>query len=513
MGKKIAFLYSPTESGDEKTHILSLADQLRRAGNEVDLYDDLSSACKSTRKLIKTFRKNRPSIVHLHGEKACLIGAAVCRRLKLPLAITVYEEPRQLKTLKRFCIDGNYVFAANETIKNRLIDQHICNSKRIFITARTDDATLENVQKVYRANINVVRPLDYMVSGYYGRNNFGDNLTLNRLMDHLKNYRGTVLTCDKGYTDVPPRVKMVHRFDLFTIRRLMKKTKVFLFGSGSILQDATSNRSIFYYYFIMKMALHYNCKTMLYANGIGPISNPKNRKSIARILEKIDLVTIRDRDSIELMQQLKPGRPAYLTQDDAFSYDVSAVSPLPLENDIGEKTVVGVNFKLGPQDETRIVEIAGALDTLAKEHQLYYLLIPYHLSQDLEPLRKLHELLPKITELSTATYDPDMLIRYAACCKFQIVERLHGQIVASMLGQPFLPINYDPKTKAFAAQTQMTPYLMDHEQLSQNTLIEKFNTVIQNQSVIEEKLKAFYKKAVEDAALNRKHLYQIIQDF
>ena len=513
MGKKIAFLYSPTKSGEEKMHILSLAEQLRMAGHEVDLYDGLSSVCKGTRKLIKTFRKKRPSIVHLHGEKACSIGTAVCRRLKLPLAITVYEDPRQMKHLKRFCVDGNYIFAGTEAIKNRLIDQHICNSKRIFITAEINDITLDAVQKVYRANINVVRPLDYMVSGYYGRNNFGDNLTLNRLMDHLKNYRGTVLTCDRGYTDVPPQVKMVHRFDLFTIRRLMKKTKVFLFGSGSILQDATSNRSIFYYYFIMKMALHYNCKTMLYANGIGPINNPKNRKSIARILDKIDLVTIRDRDSIELMHQLKPGRPAYLTQDDAFSYDVSAVSPLPLEKDVGDKTIVGVNFKLGPQDEARIEEIARALRTLAEEHLFYYLLIPYHLSQDLEPLRKLHDLLPETTELSTATYDPDMLIRYAACCKFQIVERLHGQIVASMLGQPFLPINYDPKTKAFAAQTLMTPYLMDHEQLSQKMLFEKFNTVIRDQSVIEEKLTAFYKKAVEDAALNRKYLYQIIQDF
>ncbi len=512
MGKKIAFLYSPSKSGEEKMQILSLAEQLRNAGNDVEIFSDLP-AFNTKRQLIKAFRKNRPSIVHLHGHRASMLGAAICRRLKLPVAITVYEDFGAEKVLKRFCVEGNCIFAATETVKNRLIDKHICNSKRIFITAAINDDTLCTVNKVYGANINVVRPLDYMVSGYYGRNNFGDNLTLNRLMDHLKDYRGTVLTCDLGYTDVPPRVKLVHRFDLFTIRKLMKKTKVFLFGSGSILQDATSNRSIFYYYFIMKMALHYHCKTMLYANGIGPINNPKNRKSIARILDKIDVITIRDRDSIELMHQLKPDRTAYLTQDDAFSYDVGAVSPLPLEKDVSGKTVVGVNFKFGAKDEAQIGELAKALQTLAKKHQLYYLLIPYHLSQDLEPLRKLHDLLPDITELSTATYDPDLLIRYAACCKFQIVERLHGQIVASMLGQAFLPINYDPKTKAFADQTKMTPYLLDHDQLSGDSLIKKFEAVVTDQEIIEEKLADFYKSAVQDAALNRRHLYQIIQDF
>lgn len=509
MGKKIAFLYSPSNGGDEKLHILTLAEQLRATGNEVEIYE-IPSSHGTKHRLFKAFRQNRPSIVHLHGERACAIGTALCRRLQIPVAITAYDGYTCAKLLKRYCVAGNYIFAFDETVRTRLIDQHICNSKRIYIS---NPINLTDISKVYCANINVLRPLDYMISGYYGRNNFGDNLTLNRLMEHLKDYHGTVLTCDKGYTDVPPRVKLVHRFDLLTIRRLMKKTKVFLFGSGSILQDATSNRSIFYYYFIMKMALRYHCKTMLYANGIGPINNPKNRKSIARILDKIDMVTIRDRDSIELMQQLKPGRTAHLTQDDAFSYNIRSIEPLPLEKDTTNKTVVGVNFKLGAQDEGRINEISEALRILADKHHLYYLLIPYHLSQDLEPLRKLHRLLPDITELSTATYDPDMLIRYAACCEFQIVERLHGQIVASMLGQAFLPINYDPKTQAFANQAQMDSYRLDHEQLSADALIQKFEAILTDRMLIEEKLAEFRQKAVEDAALNRKYLYQIIQDF
>ena len=413
--------------------------------------------------LLKEFRKNRPSVVHSLLDHPDYIAKFVCHQLKTPI-----------------------------------------------ITSTTCEK--ETAKALYNNAINRLRPMDYIISGYYGKNNFGDDLTLHGLMNHLKDYRGTVLTCDLQNTTVPPNVELIHRFDLLKIRKAMRKSKVFLFGSGSILQDATSNRSVFYYYFIMRMALLYHCKTMLYANGIGPLFKESNRKNVARILKRIDLITLRDEDSLKLLKELQPNRNAFLTQDDAFSYDVQSIPAVSVPTKAQGKTIVGVNFKFKNEYDPKIKDIAEALQLLAQKHQLFYYLIPYHSLQDIRPLKALHHELKNCSELAAKADNPESIIAHAAGCHFQIVERLHGQIISTMLAQPFLPIDYDPKTKSFAEQTGMSNYLIHHNDLEKDRLINNFEKIMMQKDRISEQLSIFSKKAKKDAALNREHLYQIIKD-
>ncbi len=489
MSKHIAMLSTLPNGGGAETHIYELAKELRREGNDVTVFskggvgialleeadvrhikaplhsNSLFALIHSYSVLLKEFKKNRPSVVHSHSS---LVARMICRRLRIPL---------------------------------------VASDNKSSIIQTAVEANI-----VYNDAINQLRPMDYIISGYYGKNNFGDDLTLHGLMNHLKDYRGTVLTCDPHNTSVPPNVALIHRFDLWKIRKAMKNSKVFLFGSGSILQDSTSNRSVFYYYFIMKMALLYHCKTMLYANGIGPLTKSSNRKNVARILRKIDLITLRDEDSVKLLNELQPNRNAFLTQDDAFSYNVQSIPAISAPAQAQGKTIVGVNFKFKNEQDPKIKDIAEALQVLAQKHQLYYYLIPYHSLQDIRPLRALQNELKNCSELAAKADNPESIIAHAAGCKYQIVERLHGQIISTMLAQPFLPIDYDPKTKSFAAQTGMNDYRIHHNDLEKNRLIENFEKIMDRHEEISTRLSEFSKKAKKDAALNREHLYQIIKD-
>ncbi len=489
MSKHIAMLCTSLNNSGAETHIYELAKELRREGNDVTVFSKGGVYVSSLEEadvrhikaplhsksplalirsyfiLLKEFKKNRPSVVHSHS---ALVPRMVCRRLRIPL------------------VTSDIKFSSIQT------------------------AAEANV--IYNDAINRLRPMDYIISGYYGKNNFGDDLTLHGLMNHLKDYRGTVLTCDPHNTAVPPNVELIHRFDLWKIRKAMKNSKVFLFGSGSILQDSTSNRSVFYYYFIMKMALLYHCKTMLYANGIGPLTKSSNRKNVARILKRIDLITLRDEDSVKLLKELQPNRNAFLTQDDAFSYNVQSIPAISAPAQAQGKTIVGVNFKFKNEQDPKIKDIAEALQVLAQKHQLYYYLIPYHSLQDIRPLRALNNELKNCSELAAKADNPESIIAHAAGCKYQIVERLHGQIISTMLGQPFLPIDYDPKTKSFAEQTGMSKYRIRHNDLEKERLIETFEKIIEQQGDISARLSDFSEKAKKDAALNREHLYQIIKD-
>lgn len=367
-------------------------------------------------------------------------------------------------------------------------------------------------ERLYTQAIDLYRPLDYMISGYYGSDNFGDNLTLSCLMRHLTGRRGSVLTHNVQNTSVPDGVQKIHRFSLWQIRKAMKKTKVFLLGSGSILQDATSNRSLFYYYFIMKMAVRYHCKTLLYANGIGPITRPGNRRRTAAILNKMDLITVRDTDSIALLEQLGITRPAILTADDSFSYYFADCSPLPPPREAEGRTVVGINFKMDPND-TALGPIADALRTLAEAHGLFYCLIPFHHAQDEPVLRALHRLLPEISYLAKSTDDPQLLIRHVAAGSFQIFERLHGQIMATMLNTPYLPISYDPKIVALNAQMGISDYMLNHDDRSFAQLVPAFERILADQEIIRQRLADYTRDARERAQLNQKYLNQMITEY
>lgn len=430
--------------------------------------------------------------------------------------------------IRKECIETNltcrgYPYPADDEIAKLVIDclcgkdlsENVEAGRRLVKEKFSIDIMAKTAEKLYQDAIESARPLDYMISGYYGSDNFGDNLTLRCMMDHLKNYKGTVLTHNIQNTQVPERVHKIHRFHLWKIRKAMKQTKVFLLGSGSLLQDSTSNRSLFYYQYITKMAIRYHCKTLLYANGIGPISRKGNCRRTAALLNQIDFITVRDQDSMDLLKRLKIDRPAILTADDAFSYDFSTLVPCePIEAAAG-KTIVGVNFKLDSNCSDELLgKLAGALRALAQKHGLFYYLIPFHLSQDHPRLEALHRLLPEISFMVEATAEPQVLIRYVAAAKYQIFERLHGQIMATMLGTPFLPINYDPKNRSLMAQIGVDDYLLNHLELfSQATLINAFEKVLDDQELICERLAEYTAVAREHAQKNHQYLHQMIENY
>lgn len=67
-----------------------------------------------------------------------------------------------------------------------------------------------------------------------------------------------------------------------------------LSGGGSLLQDRTSTRSLLYYLAIIRAAELFHKPVMLYANGIGPVRKPANRRRVRRAVERAALVTLRD---------------------------------------------------------------------------------------------------------------------------------------------------------------------------------------------------------------------------
>ena len=149
---------------------------------------------------------------------------------------------------------------------------------------------------------------DKVISGYHGFANSGDEALLWAILNTLKqkspDISVTVLSKTPEETARDYGVKSVNRYNFFKIRKEMKQAKMLIFGGGSLLQDVTSSKSLKYYLMIIALAESCGLKTMLYANGIGPIRKRADRRLTARILNRVDLITLRDDKSDEELKKL-----------------------------------------------------------------------------------------------------------------------------------------------------------------------------------------------------------------
>ena len=131
----------------------------------------------------------------------------------------------------------------------------------------------EAILKEERKNKKDGKKYDITLLGYYGYKNSGDEAIL---MSTLEAFRKidpelTFLVFSKKPKETKKLylVDSVYRFNLFKVIRILKKSRLFLAGGGSLIQDNTSTRSIWYYLTVLKMAKKLGINSMLFANGIG----------------------------------------------------------------------------------------------------------------------------------------------------------------------------------------------------------------------------------------------------
>jgi len=160
------------------------------------------------------------------------------------------------------------------------------------------------------------------IGGYYGSQSLGDDTILRALIMQISESipsckidvisRGPVyipLTC-------PLEISFISAKNPFSILFSLIRSRVYISGGGSLLQDVTSSLSLLYYTFIIRAARLLFCKVFIMANGIGPLKNEKRAQKALRAAHRI---SVRDPDSLALAKKLCPEKEIYLSADPVFS--------------------------------------------------------------------------------------------------------------------------------------------------------------------------------------------------
>lgn len=151
-----------------------------------------------------------------------------------------------------------------------------------------------------------------VISGYYGFKNSGDEAVLKSILTALAEQgkeagveiEPVVLSIDPEWTASVYGVRSVHRMQLGEVRRAIKASDGLISGGGSLLQDATSPKTIPYYLAIIKMAQWLKKPTFIYAQGVGPVNRKIFNPMIRSVFRKCSYISVRDAQSGELLQSM-----------------------------------------------------------------------------------------------------------------------------------------------------------------------------------------------------------------
>ena len=195
-----------------------------------------------------------------------------------------------------------------------------------FSIQRTVDTQLHIYREILRRHSRPKAARDgVVICGAYGRGNAGDDAILEAILQEMRSIDPdmpmTVLSKDPKSTRLAYRVRAVHRSNIFAWYGAMSAAKLYINGGGSLIQDVTSRRSLWYYLYNIRTAKRCGCKVQMYGCGIGPVTRESHRDIAAKVLNaSVDVITLREPDSLNELRAMGVTKPEILlTADPALT--------------------------------------------------------------------------------------------------------------------------------------------------------------------------------------------------
>jgi polysaccharide pyruvyl transferase CsaB len=298
-----------------------------------------------------------------------------------------------------------------------------------------------------------------LISGYYGFNNIGDESILTSVVEnlraHLSDIQITVLSRSPETTAERYAVTSVDRKSAPGVVSAVRRCDLLISGGGSLLQDATSKRSILYYLAIMWLGYLFRKKVFIYSQGIGPITSGLNRRLTSWTLRRASGIVVRDGASAELLEEIGvPPERVTVTADPVLRIGRAelSVGRAILEREgfaFTGGTVVGMAIREPKPDSEFTDELCGAIERLCGEYGARVLLIPFHYSEDLPVIEEIERRLAGKVCAVKHKYLTGEMLSIIGNMDVLVGVRLHSLIYAAVMGVPMIAISYDPKVNSF----------------------------------------------------------------
>lgn len=287
----------------------------------------------------------------------------------------------------------------------------------------------------------------FVLSGYFGFKNFGDEAILSVLVKKLQanGHRITIISSDPQYTKKQFRhIRSVYTFKFQDIIGAIAKSNVLVSGGGSLLQDVTSIKSLIYYLLVISIGLFLRKKVIIFAQGIGPIRSKFGQFLTKNILKHCDYVSVRDEKSLQLLNSWGINAdllcdPIFSTQTDCYKKNNILAVQLRDFKTMNDDFIDRLAQKVVQDFSDIEVEIYSFQDAIDKN-------ICEKFEKALKMLRP---------ELKTTLYtglSNDEIIQKLAKAQYLIAMRFHAIIIGLISRVKVLSINYDIKVEKISKE-------------------------------------------------------------
>jgi len=322
------------------------------------------------------------------------------------------------------------------------------------VFAKTHMEIYSQIIKDYNAK----KKYDFVLSGYFGFNNSGDDALLKALIKDLKSLnpssRIAVLSRKPKATRRMFGVDSVGRMSPVCIWKTFKKSSVLLSGGGSLIQDETSSKSLWYYLALIAFAKKCGMKVMQIANGIGPVKRENNRRLAAKVINNnVDTITLREDKSAEEIKSLGVTVPFEITADPAISLNAvseKAVQSILKKNNADVKDYICVAIRDWKQFAPGFKRsLAQSLDYISEKYNKDIVFLPMQYPVDIEISKSVASKMQSksyIIETPCTIEETIGIIKYSSLV---LAMRLHSLVYAVSCSVGVIALKYDPKIDGF----------------------------------------------------------------
>ena len=283
----------------------------------------------------------------------------------------------------------------------------------------------------------------YVISGYIGFDNFGDEAIAGVLINTLKKQCAEQITVISANPKKTSSLYGVESCGMFRFLKPIIFSDVLISGGGSLLQDITSLKSLVYYLIVIMTAILFGKKVIIFAQGFSKFRTKCGMYLTEFVLKRCHQITVRDEQSQDYLKTL--GIEAKLVADPVFGITIQPVS---------EHKGIGVQLRscrgLGNEFLSALAEEI-AVNFKNEEIKLF----SFQDNLDLPIIDKFAEFLTSNGMIVKIYKNLSVseVIHEVSELEYFISMRFHGCLISAKSGVKTLGINYDKKVKALAENT------------------------------------------------------------
>jgi polysaccharide pyruvyl transferase CsaB len=307
-----------------------------------------------------------------------------------------------------------------------------------------------------------MQPHHIGISGSYGGLNLGDEAILEAIVRQLRASTPahiTVFTRDPEDTlrrhDINDAVA-IHEMTREEARAEVEKLDLLILGGGGILYD----EHIEYYLREVALAHEAEVPVVVYAVSAGPLNEPGSRHLVAKHLNLVAAITVRDRQAMKLLEEAGVEKEILLTADPSL-----LLTPDPVASDVLKREgldiqqrLVGFSVReLGPAAPDMDIEhyhalLANTADFMVARLDANVVFIPMELKKF--DVQHSHAVAARMQYAQQATvlkgeYTAPQMLGLISHFQFCVGMRLHFLIFAALQNVPFVALPYASKVEGF----------------------------------------------------------------